>query len=112
VICEVDGRAAGFATYFFNISTFAGRPGLYMEDLYVRKEHRGKGLGKAIASYLAEIALDRGCIRMDWAVLDWNAPSIAFYESLGAGRTKDWIPYRISGKALEDLALRGGKDSG
>ncbi|MDR3282282.1 MAG: GNAT family N-acetyltransferase [Candidatus Methanoplasma sp.] len=104
VICEASGGAIGFATYFFNLSTFAGRPGLYIEDLYVRPEHRGKGVGKSIMSHLAKIALDGGCMRMDWSVLDWNVSSISFYDSIGARKTKDWIPYRISGKAMKDLA--------
>src|SRR5918993_664144 len=86
VIGEVDGAPAGFALYFFNYSTFLARPGLYLEDLYVKPEFRGQGLGKALLLHLAGLAHERGCGRMEWTVLDWNTPAIEFYESLGARR--------------------------
>jgi GNAT superfamily N-acetyltransferase len=103
VIAGIDGAPAGFALYFFNYSTFLGRPGLYLEDLYVRPEWRGHGLGKALLLHLARIANERGCGRMEWAVLDWNAPAIAFYESLGAKRMPEWQICRLSGAELQRL---------
>jgi GNAT superfamily N-acetyltransferase len=104
VIGAIDGAPAGFALYFFNFSTFLGRPGLYLEDLFVRPEFRGHGLGKALLLHLARLAHARGCGRMEWAVLDWNAPAIAFYESLGARRMLDWQLCRLSGPELERLS--------
>ena len=98
------GEAVGFALYFHNFSTFLGRSGLYLEDLYVRPAHRGNGCGKAILQELARIALERGCGRLEWACLDWNTPSIAFYRSLGAVPMDEWTVYRISGDALKGLA--------
>ncbi len=103
-IAEVDGDPVGFALWFYNFSTFQGRAGLYLEDLYVRPEARGRGAGKALLAALARRCLDEGLRRMDWAVLDWNAPSIAFYDSLGADALDDWITRRLSGEALERLA--------
>ncbi|MEO8433922.1 MAG: GNAT family N-acetyltransferase [Pyrinomonadaceae bacterium] len=94
----------GFAIYFFNYSTFVGRPGLYLEDLFVRPEARGKGFGRALLQHLARIAVERNCGRMEWAVLNWNEPALGFYQSLGANPMADWIVFRLSGKALEDLA--------
>ena len=99
-----DGREAGFALFFHNFSTFLGRAGLYLEDLYVRPEHRGKGHGKALFRQLAAIAEERGCGRLEWWCLDWNQPSIDFYLSLGAEPMSDWTVYRIAGKTLTDLA--------
>jgi GNAT superfamily N-acetyltransferase len=103
-IAEWSGEPAGFALWFYNFSTFRGRHGIYLEDLYVRPSHRGKGLGKALLAGLARRCGHEGLARLDWAVLDWNAPSIAFYESLGAEAQRDWTGYRLCGKALEDLA--------
>ena len=99
-----DGQAVGFALYFHNFSTFLGRAGIYLEDLYVQPAHRGKGCGKAILRELAGIALSRGCGRLEWACLDWNAPSIRFYRSLGAVSMDEWTVYRLSGDALAQMA--------
>ena len=101
VIAEVDGAPAGFALYFFNYSTFLARPGLYLEDLFVKPEFRGQGLGKALLLHLAGVARERGCGRMEWAVLDWNTPAIEFYESLGARRMHEWQLCRLT---ADDLA--------
>lgn len=99
-----DGREVGFALFFHNFSTFLGRAGLYLEDLYVRPDCRGRGYGKAILKKLAAIAVDRGCGRLEWWCLDWNRPSIDFYLSLGAEPMEDWTVYRLSGNTLRDLA--------
>lgn len=99
-----DGKEVGFALFFHNFSTFLGRAGLYLEDLYVQPEHRDKGYGKALFRRLASIARERGCGRMEWWCLDWNAPSIAFYRSLGARPMDEWTVYRLTGEALERLA--------
>jgi GNAT superfamily N-acetyltransferase len=101
VLGRVDGVAVAFALYFFNFSTFLGKPGLYLEDLFVTPEHRGRGLGKALLLHLAAIANARGCGRMEWAVLDWNVDAIAFYKSLGATRMPEWQLCRLTGPALE-----------
>lgn len=100
VLAEVEGAAAGFALYFFNYSTFLAQPGLYLEDLFVRPEFRGRGLGRALILHLAKLANARGCGRMEWAVLDWNRPAIKFYESLGAERKTEWQICRLTGEAL------------
>ena len=102
-IAEKDGEPAGFALWFYNVSTFTGRHGIYLEDLYVRPQARGQGAGKALLARLAQRCLDEGLRRLEWAVLDWNAPSIAFYDSLGAGAQSEWIVRRLSGEALERL---------
>jgi GNAT superfamily N-acetyltransferase len=108
VIGLVDGAPAGFALYFFNYSTFLTRPGLYLEDLFVKPEFRGAGLGKALLLHLAGLANERGCGRMEWAVLDWNEPAIGFYESLGARRLREWQLCRLDDAALRKYApLRG-----
>ena len=99
-----DGKEVGFALFFHNFSTFLGRAGLYLEDLFVLPEHRGKGYGKAILQRLAAIAVERGCGRMEWWCLDWNQPSIGFYKSLGAEPMSYWTVYRLAGKTLRDLA--------
>ena len=99
-----DGREVGFALFFHNFSTFLGRAGLYLEDLYVLPECRGHGYGKAILKELARVAVERGCGRLEWACLDWNRPSIDFYLSLGAKPLDDWTVYRLSEKAMEKLA--------
>ena len=103
-IAEVDGAPVGFALWFYNLSTFTGRHGIYLEDLYVRPETRGNGAGKALLANLARRCVDEGLTRLEWAVLDWNAPSIAFYDSLGATAKTDWITRRLSGEALVKLA--------
>jgi len=100
----LDGEPVGFALYFHNFSTFVGKPGIYLEDLFVRPEARGCGAGKRLFAYLAHTALERGCARLDWAVLDWNAPSIAFYRRLGAVDQSEWTTYRLDGPALARLA--------
>ena len=99
-----DGREVGFALFFHNFSTFLGRAGLYLEDLYVRPEHQGKGYGKAFFRRLAAIAAERDCGRLEWWCLDWNTPSIGFYKSLGAETMEDWTVYRLTGPALQRLA--------
>jgi GNAT superfamily N-acetyltransferase len=104
VIAEVAGEPAGFALFFHNFSTFLGRRGLYLEDLYVRPAFRGHGLGRRLMTYLAKLALARGCGRFEWWVLDWNAPAIAFYRDLGAHGMDDWTVQRVSGDALVALA--------
>jgi len=107
LIAEDDGHAVGFALFFHNFSTFLGRPGIYLEDLFVRPDARGRGLGKALLVELGRLARDRGCGRIEWAVLDWNEPSIAFYQSLGARPKDEWILYRLTGDALHALAPAG-----
>jgi GNAT superfamily N-acetyltransferase len=104
VIAEWDGQPAGFALYFYNYSTFQGRPGLYLEDLFVRPSYRGKGIGKALLVHLARVAVEQSCGRYQWQVLDWNAPSIKFYESLGARTMREWLTMRVTGEALARLA--------
>ena len=99
-----DGKEIGFALFFHNFSTFLGRAGIYLEDLYVMPEYRGRGYGKALLQKLAEIAVQRGCGRLEWWCLDWNQPSIDFYLSLGAEPMKDWTVYRIAGDSLSNLA--------
>jgi GNAT superfamily N-acetyltransferase len=103
LIGEVEGEPAGFALFFHNFSTFLGRPGIYLEDLYVRPEFRGSGLGRALLVYLARLALERGCGRLEWSVLDWNEPAIGFYKRVGAAPVDGWTGYRVTGKALEEL---------
>ncbi len=100
VIAEVTGQPAGFALYFFTYSTFLARPGLYLEDLFVKPEFRGDGTGKALLLHLAKIANARGCGRMEWAVLDWNEPARGFYQKLGAVQLDDWRVMRLTGAAL------------
>jgi GNAT superfamily N-acetyltransferase len=105
-----DDEPVGFALYLRNFSTFLGQAGIYLEDLFVEPAHRGKGIGKALLARLAKTALERGYGRLEWAVLDWNTPSIEFYRSLGAVPLDEWTPYRVTGEALSRLALgdRGG----
>ena len=103
-----EGEEVGFALFFHNFSTFLGRAGLYLEDLYVRPEYRGKGYGKAILEKLAAIAVERGCGRLEWWSLDWNKPSIDFYLSLGAEPMADWTVYRMAGDTLQKLAKEAG----
>ncbi len=104
LICERDGQAIGYAVYFFNYSTWLGKHGLYLEDLYVSPEARGLGAGKALLRQLAQLAVARGCGRFEWSVLDWNTPAIEFYESFGARPQSEWTTYRLTGQALLDFA--------
>ena len=104
VIGEIDGAAQGFALFFHNFSTFEGRPGIYLEDLFVRPEARGSGLGKALLAHLAGLVVERDCARLEWSVLDWNAPAIGFYQSLGAKLMDEWTVMRVDGEALTALA--------
>jgi len=104
VFACLDGTPVGFALFFHNFSTFIGKPGIYLEDLFVRPQARGRGVGRRLLAWLARTTLERGCARLDWAVLDWNAPSIAFYRSVGAVAQDEWTIMRVSGAALEDLA--------
>jgi len=104
LIAEHDGKPAGFAFYFFNYSTWMGRPGLYLEDLFVQPEFRGLGLGKALLQRVAEIAVENNCPRLQWEVLDWNTPAIDFYRANGAEFMKEWLNVRVSGDALNVLA--------
>lgn len=105
-----DVGPVGFALFFHNYSTFLGRPGLYLEDLYVRPEARGRGIGRRLLAHLAGIARERGCGRMEWSVLDWNEPAIGFYRSLAARPMDEWTVYRVAGAALEALAAGAGAD--
>jgi GNAT superfamily N-acetyltransferase len=104
LIGEVEGEPQGFALFFHNFSTFEGRPGIYLEDLFVRPEARGAGLGKALLAELARLALKRDCARLEWWVLDWNEPAIGFYQSLGARGMDEWTVMRVDGEALAALA--------
>ena len=108
VIAELAGEPVGFALFFHNFSTWTGRRGLYLEDLYVTPAARGGGVGRALLQHLAGIALDRGCARFEWSVLDWNADAIAFYRALGAIGMEEWTVQRVSGAALQRLAGRAG----
>ncbi len=100
--CEA-GEPVGFALFFHNFSTFKGQPGIYLEDLYVQPHMRGRGIGRRLLQHLARLAVERRCARLEWAVLEWNTPSIAFYRSLGAQPMQDWRIFRLSGEALEQL---------
>ena len=104
IIGEYKNKPVGFALFFHNFSTFLGRPGIYLEDLYVKPEMREKGIGKVILSYLAKLTIDRKCGRLEWCCLDWNEPSIKFYQQLGAVPMDDWIVHRLSHEALETMA--------
>ncbi len=104
LICEHQGRPIGYAVYFFNYSTWLGKHGLYLEDLYVSPEARGLGAGKALLRHLAQLAVARDCGRFEWSVLDWNTPAIDFYESFGARPQSEWTTYRLTGQALLDFA--------
>lgn len=108
ILAETPGGAsAGFALFFHNFSTWEGRPGIYLEDLFVRPELRGHGYGKALLTELARLAVERECARLEWAVLDWNEPSIQFYKALGAVPMDEWTTYRVTGQALRALADQG-----
>jgi GNAT superfamily N-acetyltransferase len=104
LIAEYEGEPAGFALFFHNFSTFLAQPGLYLEDLFVKPDHRSHGIGRALLRRLAQIAVERGCGRMEWAVLDWNVDAIRFYERLGAKPNLEWTVYRLTGESLEALA--------
>jgi GNAT superfamily N-acetyltransferase len=103
-ICTIDNKPVGYAVYFFNYSTWLGKSGLYLEDLYVSPEYRGVGAGMALLKHLAKIAVAKGCGRFEWNVLDWNEPAIQFYESIGARPQSEWVGYRLTGDALYELA--------
>jgi GNAT superfamily N-acetyltransferase len=107
LLAEEGGRVVGFALFFHNYSTFRGKPGIYLEDLFVEPEHRGKGHGKALLRALAKLAVERGCCRVEWSVLNWNTPSIEFYKSLGAVPMDEWTVYRLIDEALLKLAGAG-----
>ena len=107
VIGELDGTPQGFALFFHNFSTFEGRPGIYLEDLFVRPAARGSGLGKALLAHLAQLCVTRDCARLEWSVLDWNTPAIGFYQSLGAKLMDEWTVMRVDGDALTGLARTG-----
>ena len=104
LIAEEDGEPVGFALFFHNYSTFLARPGIYLEDLFVLPEKRGGGVGRALLERLAQLAVDRGCGRLEWAVLDWNVDAIGFYERLGAKPNADWTIYRLTGESLQRVA--------
>ena len=104
IIAEYQKKPIGLALYFYNLSTFIGRPGIYLEDLYIRPEYRGRGYGKAMLSYLAKIAKERDCWGLEWTCLEWNEPSINFYESIGAVMRREWRVFRLKDQALVDLA--------
>lgn len=104
IIARLDTTPVGFALFFTNFSTFEGRSGIYLEDLFVRPPARGNGVGKALLAHLARLAVERGCARVEWSVLDWNKPAICFYESLGARAMDEWTVFRLTGDAITDLA--------
>ncbi len=106
VIGQYADEPARFALFFHNFSTFLGRPGMYLEDLYVKPEFRGKGIGRAVLAYVAGLAKERDCGRLEWSVLDWNEPAIELYRSIGTVPMDDWTVYRVTGKALDELAAR------
>jgi GNAT superfamily N-acetyltransferase len=107
LVCMVDNAPVGYAVYFYNYSTWLGKNGLYLEDLYVSPQYRNCGAGKALLQYLAQIAVSKGCGRFEWCVLDWNAPAIDFYESIGASAQREWVVYRLSGDKLRSFAAGG-----
>lgn len=104
VMADYLGEPAGFALFFMNFSTFLGRPGIYLEDLFVAPERRGRGIGRALLRFLGRLALERGCARLEWSVLDWNEPAIRFYKRLGAEALAEWTVFRLTGSALRRLA--------
>jgi GNAT superfamily N-acetyltransferase len=104
LLATVEGETLGFAVFFTNYSTFLAKPGIYLEDLFVKEPARGNGIGTALLEHLAKLAVERGCGRMEWSVLDWNGPSIRFYESLGAVAMNEWRTFRLSGEPLQKLA--------
>lgn len=104
LIAEADGQAVGFALFFHNYSTFLGKPGIYLEDLFVLPEYRGAGHGKGLLKAIGQLAVERDCGRVEWSVLDWNSPAIGFYESLGAKPVDGWTVYRMTGESIKSLA--------
>ncbi len=106
IVAEEGTDPAGFALFFHSFSTFLGRPGIYLEDLYVRPEFRGRGLGRTLLVYLARLARERGCGRLEWSVLDWNEPALGFYRGIGASPVGGWTVYRVTGETLKELAER------
>ena len=104
LMAEADGGVVGFALFFHTFSTFGGKPSVYLEDLFVVPEHRGRGLGKGLLAAIGRLAVERDCGRIEWSVLDWNTPAIGFYESLGAKPVSGWTVYRMTGEAIRDLA--------
>ncbi len=112
LLADLEGVPAGFALFFHNFSTFLGRPGIYLEDLFVRPEFRGRGVGIRLLGELARLAVARGCGRLEWSVLDWNEPAIGFYRALGAVSQDEWTVFRVTGEALTRLAGRGGGEAG
>ncbi|MCX6167793.1 MAG: GNAT family N-acetyltransferase [Ignavibacteriales bacterium] len=104
LIADYKNEAVGFALFFHNFSTFLGKPGIYLEDLFVKPEMRGKGIGKILLTYLGKIAIERDCGRLEWSVLDWNEPSIKFYKNLGAKPMDEWTVFRVTGEAIKKLA--------
>ncbi len=102
-LAYADEEPAGMVVYFRTYSTFLGRPGIYLEDIFVEERFRGRGLGKALMAYVARVAIERGCARLEWSVLDWNEPAIGFYRSLGARPMDEWTVYRLTGDALASL---------
>ena len=104
LIISINDEPVGYAVYFYNYSTWLGKNGIYLEDLYITSKHRGKRAGKAVLQYLASLAVQEGCGRFEWSVLDWNEPAIKLYQSIGAVPQDDWVLYRLDGKALSDLA--------
>lgn len=104
IFAELDGQAVGFALFFHNYSTFVSKPGLYLEDIYIYPEYRGRGIGKMMMTYLAKLAIDRDCGRFEWSCLKWNKPSLDFYASLGAEAMDEWVTLRVSGEHLKSLA--------
>lgn len=106
IFAYVEEQPVGFAVYFYNFSTFSGRAGIYLEDLFVEPAYRGRGIGMALLGYLAKVAKEGGCARLNWSVLDWNQPAIDFYKRLGAEALEDWTVFRLSGEALDRLAAR------
>lgn len=104
IIADYDSRPVGFALFFHNFSTFLGRPGIYLEDLYVQPTYRGRGIGASLLKYLAKLAVERDCGRLEWSVLNWNQPAIGFYTRMGAVPMDEWTAYRLTGKALQAAA--------
>lgn len=106
LIAEENAKPVGFALYFYNFSTFLGKPGIYLEDLFVEPEHRGKGYGKALLKELARLAAEKGCGRLEWSVLDWNTPSIEFYKNLGAKPVDEWTVFRLDQEGIANLSKK------
>lgn len=104
IIAEYKGSPAGFALFYHNFSTFLGKPGIFLEDIYIKEEFRNKGFGRTILVFLAQLAVERDCGRMEWCVLDWNTPSIEFYEKLGAKPLSEWVTFRLAGDSIRSLA--------